>query len=146
MVAAALALQADPWAAVRFELREPGGVTRVCVAVDGDAACGLACRAAGDGAWVEVALVPVERAVEEVLRWVPARPVSPVTLVVWVAGPVDAVVRPLGRWTASAGEGWLPDPVWDTGDLATLPDDLRAALAGCLAAAAPVAPVARDAR
>ena len=89
MVAAALALQGDPAVTVLFRLREATGVLVGCVALEDGVVSslvrGTASRPAGSGeAWVEVALVPIERAVTEVLRWVPARPASRVSLEVRV--------------------------------------------------------------
>jgi len=161
MVAAALALQADPTVTVLFRVREPVAVTAGAVALQDGVLSALVRHRpadpdpAGDPGpdgdwvgrasegWVEVALVPVERAASEVLRWLPARPDRGACLEVRVVRSGDAVASEVRRWIAPPGEGWraeLPLALAGTpSDAATgtpaadMREEVRRTLTACLA-------------
>jgi len=156
MVAAALALHGDPAVTVLFRLRDDAGAVVGVVALEDGVVSALvrygpaapAGERAGEGAaetsaWVEVALVPIDRAVSEVLRWVPARPAVDVGLEVHV---VRRRGRPVGSWhwrlpappeeaggsvVAQAPGEQVPGPGPDV--RADVQRALTACLAGCLA-------------
>jgi hypothetical protein len=137
VVAAALALQTDPLVTVLFAVLVGGSATTGCVALDGGVVSSLVRRRpAEEEAMVEVALVPTERAVAEVLRWIPARPAAAAALEVQVIQHDQAATASVVRWSAGDGEGWrvLPDDVGDGGpvDVSTLAGQLRFVLTGCL--------------
>jgi hypothetical protein len=147
VVAAALALHGDPDVTMLFAVQDESLRTTGCVALVGGVASALVRSGpVGAAGWVEVACVPIERAVTEVLRWVPVRPRGRGTLEVQVIRAEDAAAGWVERWAACDVEGWrvAPDggPVSTGGgepeamgrpvQVATLAAQLRFVLAGYL--------------
>ena len=147
LVGAAFRVHTDPQSTVLLAVRDGTSITIACVAVGDDVVSALARRVEGDAdTWFEVALVPVERMVEEVLRWVPARPGGDATLDVRVVRRRDAVAGWMERWAATAGQGWaVTPPGTGPAEPAMLAARLRCALADSLAGHGAAALAAREA-
>lgn len=145
-VAAALAVHADPVATVLLAVdASPAGPGPLlgCVSLSHPRRSpGLTSSLVRGSGWVEISLVGHAATVEEVLRWLPARPggadgsgmaagtgtgcAAPV-FGVQVFGPGDAAPR----WVWHHGSGEVPGRE----GAGVLAGDLRAVLAGCLSAA-----------
>jgi hypothetical protein len=77
---------------------------------------------------MELALVPVERAADEVLRWVPARPAGDDTLELQVLRADDAASRWMSRWAADGEGSWCSPPGTGCGGPVRLASELRVVL------------------
>ena len=143
MAGAALAVVNDPRVSVLFAVRGGAPASTGCVALADEVAAALVRHEPVDeAAWVEIALIPVERAVDEVVRWLPPDPADGRLLVAHLARPGE----PPGwscRWTARGGSWHEGEPGDHPAGPADVVDRLRSALCAGVAGrpAGPRAPV-----